>query len=109
MNNTSKPALSAARDLGQFFTDRFICEYMTELCKPRFKSPGVPESVCDPTMGTAGFLTRIIKYFKKHHPTNRLTGRFSRRRFMDVTRPKVAGLLASISLWRRVAIVQPIF
>ena len=27
---------SAGRDLGQFFTDRFICEYMTELCKPTF-------------------------------------------------------------------------
>ena len=58
---------SAARDLGQFFTDRFICEYMTELCKPGFKSAGVPESVCDPSMGTGGFLTAFIKYFKKHH------------------------------------------
>ena len=27
-------ASSAGRDLGQFFTDRFICEYMTNLCKP---------------------------------------------------------------------------
>ena len=58
---------SAARDLGQFFTDRFICEYMTELCKPGFKSAGVPESVCDPSMGTGGYLTAFIKYFKKHH------------------------------------------
>ena len=58
---------SAARDLGQFFTDRSICEYMTGLCKPGFKSPGVPESVCDPTMGTGGFLTAFIRYFKKHH------------------------------------------
>lgn len=58
---------SAARDLGQFFTDRVICEYMTELCKPGFKSAGVPESVCDPSMGTGGFLTTFIKYFKKHH------------------------------------------
>jgi len=58
---------SAGRDLGQFFTDRFICEYMTELCKPGFKSAGVPESVCDPSMGTGGFLCAFVKYFKKHH------------------------------------------
>lgn len=62
-----KTGSSAARDLGQFFTDRFICEYMTELCKPGFKSPGVPESICDPTMGTGGLLTAPIKYFKKHY------------------------------------------
>lgn len=58
---------TAGRDLGQFFTDRFICEYMTELCAPGFKHAGVPESVCDPSMGTGGFLTSFIKYYKKHH------------------------------------------
>ena len=58
---------SAGRDLGQFFTDRFICEYMTELCAPKFKHPGVPESVCDPSMGTGGFLTYYIKYFNKKY------------------------------------------
>lgn len=60
---------SAGRDLGQFFTDRFICEYMTELCKPTFKHSGVPESVCDPSMGTGGFLTYYIKYFNKKYPS----------------------------------------
>jgi restriction endonuclease S subunit len=59
---------SAGRDLGQFFTDRFICEYMVDLCKPRLKSSGVPESVCDPTMGTGGFLTSFIKFYKKNYP-----------------------------------------
>ena len=59
---------TAGRDLGQFFTDRFICEYMTKLCAPGFKQAGVPESVCDPSMGTGGFLTSFIKYYKKHHP-----------------------------------------
>ena len=62
-----KKGSAPPRDLGQFFTDRFICEYMTELCKPGFKSPGVPESICDPTMGTGGLLTAPIKYFKTHH------------------------------------------
>ena len=58
---------SAMRDLGQFFTDRFICDYMVNLCKPGFKRKGVPESVCDPSMGTGGFLTSYIKFYKKHH------------------------------------------
>jgi restriction endonuclease S subunit len=62
-----KKGSAPPRDLGQFFTDRFICGYMTELCKPRFKSHGVPESICDPTMGTGGLLTAPIKYFKKHY------------------------------------------
>ena len=58
----------SGRDLGQFFTDRFICEYMTRLCRPAFKSDGVPESVCDPSMGTGGFLAMYIKYYKEHYP-----------------------------------------
>lgn len=59
-----KTGSSAARDLGQFFTDRFICEYMVKICQPKFKLDGIPESVCDPTMGTGGFLTAYLKYFK---------------------------------------------
>jgi type I restriction-modification system DNA methylase subunit/restriction endonuclease S subunit len=59
-----KTGSSAARDLGQFFTDRFICEYMVKICQPKFKLDGIPESVCDPTMGTGGFLTAYLKQFK---------------------------------------------
>ena len=62
-----KTGSSAARDLGQFFTDRFICDYMVNLCNPGFKSKGVPESVCDPSMGTGGFLTSYMKFYKKQH------------------------------------------
>jgi type I restriction-modification system DNA methylase subunit len=51
------------RDLGQFFTSRQICKYMVKLCAPKYKRSGVPESVCDPTMGTAGFLTAYVKYY----------------------------------------------
>jgi hypothetical protein len=58
---------SASRDLGQYFTMREICMYMIKLCAPCIKD-GVPESVCDPTMGTGGFLTAYVKYFKKHFP-----------------------------------------
>lgn len=58
----------AGRDLGQFFTNRALCKYMTALCRPGFKAPGVPESVCDPTMGTGGFLTSYIKYYHETYP-----------------------------------------
>lgn len=58
-----KNGSSNARDLGQFFTDRTICDYMVKLCNPTCKRKGVPESVCDPSMGTGGFLTSYMKYF----------------------------------------------
>jgi len=59
---------SASRDLGNFFTPRRVCEYMTELCAPKLLENGVPESVCDPTMGTGGFLTSFVKYYRRAYP-----------------------------------------
>ena len=88
-----KTGSSAARDLGQFFTDRFICEYMTALCKPGFKSEGVPESVCDPAMGTGGFLAAYIKYFKKHHVDKPVNWAVQQKEIYGCdTDPKVAGV-----------------
>lgn len=88
-----KTGSSAARDLGQFFTDRFICEYMTDLCQPRFKTRGVPESVCDPSMGTGGFLTAFIKYFKKHHVDKPVDWSVQQKEIHGCdTDPKVAGV-----------------
>ena len=84
---------SAGRDLGQFFTDRFICEYMTKLCKPGFKSAGVPESVCDPSMGTGGFLTAFIKYFKKNHADTPIDWAVQQKEIHGCdTDPRVAGV-----------------
>jgi type I restriction-modification system DNA methylase subunit len=40
---------------------------MIELCSPKFKQEGVPESVCDPTMGTGGFLSSYVKYYKQKY------------------------------------------
>lgn len=54
---------SAMRDLGQYFTDRRICQYMVHLCKPVVYSDNRSESIIDPTMGTGGFLTSYVKYF----------------------------------------------
>ena len=88
-----KTGSSAARDLGQFFTDRYICEYMTELCKPGFKSVGVPESICDPSMGTGGFLTGFIKFFKKHHADKPIDWAVQQKEIHGCdTDPKVAGV-----------------
>lgn len=88
-----KTGSTAARDLGQFFTDRFICEYMTELCRPGFKAAGVPESVCDPTMGTGGFLTAFIKHFKKHHADTPIDWAVQQKEIHGCdTDPKVAGV-----------------
>jgi restriction endonuclease S subunit len=84
---------SAGRDLGQFFTDRFICEYMTELCAPGFKHAGVPESVCDPSMGTGGFLTSFIKYYKKHHADMPINWAVQQKEIHgNDTDPRVAGV-----------------
>lgn len=51
----------AMRDLGQFFTNRQVIKYMVKLCDPRVIN-GKVETICDPTMGTAGFLTMSVKY-----------------------------------------------
>jgi hypothetical protein len=88
-----KTGSSAARDLGQFFTDRFICDYMVALCKPGFKSKGVPESVCDPSMGTGGFLTSYMKFYKKHHTKKQVDWSVQNKEIHGCdTDPKVAGV-----------------
>ena len=88
-----KTGSSAARDLGQFFTDRFICSYMVKLCSPKFKSVGVPESVCDPSMGTGGFLTAYIKYFKEAFPDKPIDWAVQQKEIHGCdTDPKVAGV-----------------
>ncbi len=84
---------TSSRDLGQFFTDRKICDYMVALCKPTFKMPGVPESICDPTMGTAGFLSMFIKYFKKTYPDTPVDWNVQQKEVHGCdTDSKVAGL-----------------
>ena len=60
---------SAMRDLGQFFTDRKVCNYMVNLCQPKLLADKRAESVLDPTMGTGGFLTSYVKYLKANGHT----------------------------------------
>lgn len=52
---------NAMRDLGQYFTNRKVIEYMIKLCDPAMIKSKI-ETIVDPTMGTGGFLTMAIKY-----------------------------------------------
>jgi len=84
---------SASRDLGQYFTDRAICEYMVRVCNPGFEEDGVPESICDPTMGTGGFLTTVIKHYRRTHPDKPIDWKIQCKEIHGCdTDPKVAGI-----------------
>ena len=81
------------RDLGQYFTDRLICDYMVHLCRPGFRSKSVPETVCDPSMGTGGFLTSYIKFYKKYHADTPVDWSVQNKEIHGCdTDPKVAGV-----------------
>lgn len=62
----------SGRDLGKYYTDRSITRYLTHLCAPKIIN-NRPESVCDVTMGTGGFLLSYINYItdiaKKNNKT----------------------------------------
>jgi len=47
--------------LGQFFTPLILKKIMIDLIQPKLFDDGTIESMCDPTMGTGGFLVTYIK------------------------------------------------
>ena len=47
----------AMRDLGQYYSNRHLINYMIKLCKPKNN-----ESILDPTCGSGGFLSMSVKY-----------------------------------------------
>jgi type I restriction-modification system DNA methylase subunit len=51
--------------LGQFFTQPIIKNIMIELINPKLNPDGKIESMCDPTMGTGGFLITYIRNILK--------------------------------------------
>jgi len=55
------------RDLGKFYTDRQITRYLTELLGSDITA-GRPDSMCDATMGTGGFILSYIEYVSKICP-----------------------------------------
>ena len=58
---------SGMRDLGQYFTNRLVIEYMVKLCNPKVKENGEIEKILDPSMGTGGFLTMSIKHLNENN------------------------------------------
>ena len=48
------------KTLGQFFTQNIIKKIMIDLINPKLNEDGSIESLCDPTMGTGGFLISYI-------------------------------------------------
>lgn len=57
---------NSMRDLGQYYTNRQVIQYMINMCDPQMKN-GLIEKIVDPTMGTGGFLTMAIKYLNQKY------------------------------------------
>ena len=55
------------KDLGQYFTDRGLINYLVRLCNPQVKN-GVIETIYDGACGTGGFLTQSIKHLNDNNP-----------------------------------------
>ncbi len=56
--------IATAGQNGQFRTPRHIIELMVEMMAPTPK-----DIICDPAVGTAGFLVAAGEYLRRHHPT----------------------------------------
>lgn len=56
--------MAASGKNGQFRTPRHIIRMMVELMKP-----ALDDSICDPAMGSAGFIVEAAKYVKDHYKT----------------------------------------
>ncbi len=54
--------MAASGKNGQFRTPRHIIRMMVELMRPT-----LDDSVCDPAMGSAGFIVETAKYIKEHY------------------------------------------
>jgi len=58
---------NAMRDLGQYYTNRQVINYMIKMCDPKMNKKGQIETILDPTMGTGGFLTMSVKYLNEKY------------------------------------------
>lgn len=54
--------MAASGNNGQFRTPRHIIEMMVKLMKPTLE-----DTICDPAMGSAGFIVESAKYLKDHY------------------------------------------
>ena len=57
------------KDLGQYFTDRDLIDYLVNLTQPKVVD-GQIESIYDGASGTGGFLTQAIKYVNNNYDVN---------------------------------------
>lgn len=69
--------IASAGQNGQFRTPRHIIQLMVELMAPEPK-----DVICDPALGTAGFLVAAGEYLRCHHP-NILHDKKQRRHFHE--------------------------
>ena len=58
--------------LGQFFTLPIVKNLMIDIMKPKLFDDGKIESLCDPTMGTGGFIITYLNYIMKTSETNKI-------------------------------------
>ena len=89
-----KKGSSSARDLGQFFTDRSITTYMTTLCNPKRS-----ETICDPTMGTGGFLTSALHHLQTVEKLTDTEIRAAKDKFHGFDIDKFVSSIASINMF----------
>jgi type I restriction enzyme M protein len=59
--------MAASGNNGQFRTPRHIIRMMVELMQPTLK-----DTICDPAMGSAGFIVESAKYVQSHYKTELL-------------------------------------
>lgn len=59
--------MAASGNNGQFRTPRHIIRMMVELMQPTLK-----DTICDPAMGSAGFIVESAKYISEHYKTELL-------------------------------------
>lgn len=60
-----KDIATKGKTLGQFFTQPIVKNICIDLVKPKLLPDGTIETICDPTMGTGGFLISSLKYILK--------------------------------------------
>lgn len=69
--------MAASGNNGQFRTPRHIIRMMVEMMKPTLK-----DEICDPAMGSAGFIIESVKYIREHYE-NELLKKENKERFRN--------------------------
>lgn len=64
--------MAASGNNGQFRTPRHIIRMMVELMQPTLK-----DTICDPAMGSAGFIVESAKYIQQHYKSELLKKEYS--------------------------------